>query len=225
MTAVQRQPRHMSTPRDDTDCWSHHATLREHYKMVELDLKLLKIHTKKLCRGRAARTLDRASQPRPYDRGPWRPHSIFAVNLEVARAKRGVDAPDDAIFYLCGPGRLLDAVTGIAAELNVDCSRIRFERFEAKTNAGARPVQVELKRSGVQIEVPADKSILDAVLEAGIDAPFSCKTGACKTCAVKVLDGEAEHHDEALSTFEREQQGLMCPCVSRATSDRLTLDL
>jgi len=134
-------------------------------------------------------------------------------------------APEDSVFYLCGPGRLLDAVTDVARNLGISCSRIRFERFEATIAADARPVQVELRRSGLQLHVPADQSILDAVLEAGVDAAYSCKLGDCRTCAVKVLEGEAEHADNSLSPQEREQEGLMCPCVSRASGDRLVLDL
>ncbi|TDJ40749.1 MAG: 2Fe-2S iron-sulfur cluster binding domain-containing protein [Gammaproteobacteria bacterium] len=53
----------------------------------------------------------------------------------------------------------------------------------------------------------------------------SCKAGNCKSCAVKVLSGEPDHRDSALSTLEREEQRLMCPCVSRATGDHLVLDI
>ncbi len=134
-------------------------------------------------------------------------------------------APDNAIVYVCGPGRLIDAVVDVAAKLNFDPDRIRFERFGATINLDARPIQVELRRSGKQIEVAADRSILDAMLEAGVDSPYSCKAGNCKSCAVELLDGEAEHRDSALSTTEREDYRLFCPCVSRARGDYLALDI
>ncbi len=134
-------------------------------------------------------------------------------------------APDDAVFYVCGPGRLINAVTRVASALNIDLDRIRFERFAAMINPGSRPIQVELCRSGKQLQVAADQSILDAMLEAGVDAPFSCRAGNCKSCAVKVLAGEPEHRDSALSVVEREDGHMMCPCVSRATSDHLALDI
>jgi ferredoxin len=134
-------------------------------------------------------------------------------------------APVDANFYLCGPGRLLDALAETAARLRIAPERLHFERFEAVLNPDARPVQVELARSGIQLLVAADQSILDAVLEAGVETPYSCKLGDCRTCAVKVLEGEAEHRDNSLSDDEREQQKLMCPCVSRARGDKLVLEL
>jgi hypothetical protein len=132
---------------------------------------------------------------------------------------------DNAIIYVCGPGRLIDAVVDTARDLDIDPDRIRFERFGAAINLDARPVRVELRRSGKQIEVSADQSILDAMLDAGVDSPYSCKAGNCKSCAVQVLDGEAEHRDSALSTTERDDYQLFCPCVSRARGDHLALDI
>ena len=134
-------------------------------------------------------------------------------------------ASRDAIFYICGPSRLIDAVTDAAKALAIDEERIRFERFTVDVDLNAQPIQLELRRSGKQIEVDADQTILDAMLDAGIDAPYSCRAGNCKTCAVKVLDGEPEHRDSALSEVEREQLQLMCPCISRAKTGHLVLDI
>ena len=63
------------------------------------------------------------------------------------------------------------------------------------------------------------------MLDAGIEAPYSCRSGSCRTCTVKLLDGEPDHRDSALSEAEREQDRLFCPCVSRAQGDSLVLDL
>jgi hypothetical protein len=134
-------------------------------------------------------------------------------------------APANAIFYICGPTRLIDAVGTAASELNIDTHRIRFERFSAAVITDSKPIQIELRRSGKQIDVAADQSILDAMLEAGIEAPYSCRSGSCKTCAVKLLDGEPDHRDSALSEAEREQSRLFCPCVSRAQGANLVLDI
>lgn len=134
-------------------------------------------------------------------------------------------APEKSVIYVCGPGRLIDAVVDAARALNIASERIHFERFSTEHPVNDSPVTVELVRSKLTIEVGADKSILDAMLEAGIDAPFSCGTGNCKTCAVKVLAGDPEHRDSALTDLEREQSQLMCPCISRATSEKLILDI
>ena len=135
------------------------------------------------------------------------------------------DAPSDAVFYACGPNRLIDAINQAAVNLGIESDRICFERFTGDLDEEARPIEVELKRTGIAIQISPQQSILEGMLDAGVDAPFACRTGNCRTCIVKVLDGEADHRDSALSTFEREQEQLMCPCVSRARTDKLVLDL
>ena len=134
-------------------------------------------------------------------------------------------APDGAVFYVCGPDRLIRDVYQAASDLNIDFEQIRSERFSAVVDPGAQPLLIDLRRSGKQLQVAADQSILDAMLEAGVDAPFSCNAGVCKTCAVKVLEGVPDHRDFALSEAEREEYSLMCPCVSRAAGDHLVLDV
>jgi ferredoxin-NADP reductase/predicted pyridoxine 5'-phosphate oxidase superfamily flavin-nucleotide-binding protein len=135
------------------------------------------------------------------------------------------DAPRDAVFYVCGPSRLVDGVQREAARHGIDSERVRVERFAADPPAENRPLTIKLARSGQTLRVAPQESILDAVEAAGIEAPQSCRTGQCGTCAVKVLAGEPEHRDVALNAKERERAGLMCICVSRAKGESLTLDL
>lgn len=134
-------------------------------------------------------------------------------------------ASNNTLFYVCGPNRLVDAVYKTVDDLNLDSKRIHVERFSATSDPGAKPIQLELRRSGKTLEVDSDQSILDAVLESGINAPFSCRTGICKTCVVKVLGGEPDHKDAVLSETERNEGRLICPCVSRSLSENLILDL
>lgn len=135
-------------------------------------------------------------------------------------------APADAVFYCCGPARLIDAARTAAGTVGVAEGRVRYERFvPAPPATDDRPVQVRLARTGKDIEVPATQSILDAVRAAGIDAPFACRTGTCRTCAVKVISGVPDHRDSALADTDRAVGRLMCICVSRARSPELVLDL
>lgn len=131
-------------------------------------------------------------------------------------------SPADAVFYLCGPNRLIESVTAAAQLQNKE---VRLERFSALTAATDQPVIVELKRSKQLIQVEAGQSILAAVRTAGVDALYDCGVGNCGSCAVKVLDGVPDHRDSVLTQAEKERSGLMCICVSRARSERLVLDL
>lgn len=134
-------------------------------------------------------------------------------------------SPDNAEIYVCGPGRLIDAVVKTANELNINSERIHFERFTTVHDVNDRPITVELNRSKTILQVNADQSILDAMLDAGVAAPYSCRTGQCKSCVVKVLAGEPEHRDSVLTEGERQDSQLMCSCVSRAVGEKLMLDI
>ena len=138
---------------------------------------------------------------------------------------RMLRAPDAARHvYVCGPKPLLDAVRLLASELGWPEHHVHFEVFGAVAQAGDQPLTVMLQQSGRTLQVPARQSILDAMIEAGLDPIFDCKRGECGTCAVKVLSGTPDHRDYALSNSDREDDRLMCTCVSRCTSTTLTLD-
>jgi ferredoxin-NADP reductase len=135
-------------------------------------------------------------------------------------------AAAEAVFYVCGPARLIDAVRDAARVVGLADERVRFERFvPAPSAVSNQAVTVTLKRSGKRIAVPPEQSILDAVEAAGVPTTSGCRGGTCGTCRVKVLDGEPEHRDAALSAAERGPARLMCICVSRAKSAELALDL
>lgn len=131
----------------------------------------------------------------------------------------------DAVIYTCGPASLLEAVLHQARELQIDEERLRFERFVAGPDENARPVIINLINSGASIAVADNETILDAMLKAGVDIPYSCKVGVCGTCAVKVLKGSADHRDAVLNDSDKNERKLMCPCVSRAETENLDLML
>jgi len=127
--------------------------------------------------------------------------------------------------YVCGPRALIDATLSEAARLGWPRSHVHFELFAAPAATAAdRSVTVRLARSGLQLDVPAGTSLLDALIAAGRDPLFDCRRGECGMCAVRMLDGEAEHRDYALSD-EEHAEGMVCLCVSRARSQSITLDL
>jgi len=138
-------------------------------------------------------------------------------------------SPADAHFYFCGPKKMIDELLSIAQQHGIATNRLHFERFSNPVGnetggPGYKPFTVKLNRSQKQITVSAEESILDAVLAQGINVPFSCKTGACKTCMVPVVKGNVIHNDECLTKAEKSNK-LMCLCVSRAAQETLELDL
>ncbi len=134
-----------------------------------------------------------------------------------------VAANPGAEVYCCGPESLMNALAEI-----VPSERMHLERFIAVDRAGeaeARPVQLILRKSKLEFEVPAEQSILSALEERGLPVLGSCRTGICGTCEVRVLDGTPEHFDSILDDAEKDKLGVMYPCVSRASTPTLTLNL
>ncbi len=85
--------------------------------------------------------------------------------------------------------------------------------------------EVQLGRGGRIIAVPADKSVLHALQDAGVDLPCSCEQGICGTCLTRVLEGTPDHRDQFLMPEEQAANDQFTPCCSRSKSPRLVLDL
>ncbi|WP_221357503.1 PDR/VanB family oxidoreductase [Streptomyces beigongshangae] len=134
----------------------------------------------------------------------------------------------DTLVYCCGPGPLLDAVEERCA--GWPAGSLHVERFQPKPpevqeTDGDTEFEVVLRRSGRTLTVPADASVLDTVLDAGVDVLYSCTEGTCGTCETDVLEGVPDHRDSVLAEDERETADTMFICVSRCRGKRLVLDL
>ena len=144
--------------------------------------------------------------------------------FDLAGLMRGLGA--DEPLYLCGPTPLIEAAITLAAELGWAPSRLHFEVFApAAPKACDGAFEVELRATGQTLTVPADRTILDAMIEAGLDPLYDCKRGDCGICQATVLEGLPDHRDFILSESEREAGGLIQICVSRSKTPRLVLDL
>ncbi len=129
-------------------------------------------------------------------------------------------------LYVCGPGPLLEATRRIASEIGWPDESIHFEYFKnTKIISHESSFEIELARSALTLSVPAGKTILQVLRDNGIVIPSSCEQGACGTCIVKVLDGQPEHQDVYLSDSEKKRGDRILTCVSRALSNRITLDV
>jgi vanillate O-demethylase ferredoxin subunit len=84
---------------------------------------------------------------------------------------------------------------------------------------------VELAATGRAVLVPAGESILEALLDAGVDVPFSCMEGICGSCRTTVLDGVPRHRDSVLTAAERAAGDSILVCCSGAEGGRIVLDL
>lgn len=134
------------------------------------------------------------------------------------------DAAPGTHLYCCGPTPMLAAFEQAVAK-RPDC--VGHVEYFANTQAAATGggYDVVLARAQKTVAVTEGKSLLDALLEAGIEAPYSCHEGVCGTCETRVLEGEPDHRDLVLSRAEQESGKVMMICVSGCKGKRLVLDL
>ncbi|MCX5465340.1 PDR/VanB family oxidoreductase [Alcaligenes parafaecalis] len=145
-----------------------------------------------------------------------------APQLQTLLAGRGPDAH----YYCCGPAPMLAAFEAACHALGYE--NVHIERFAAvpvSQDVVDDAFELRLAKSDKTIHVPAGKSILDALLDAGISIEHSCKDGVCGSCETRILEGEADHRDGVLSEKERAAGRSLMVCVSRCKRGPLVLDI
>ena len=129
-------------------------------------------------------------------------------------------------LYTCGPTALMLAVE--AAQHGRPPENVHFEWFVPKAPTAPQrdaAFTVKLARSGLSLEVPPDRSILQVLEAHGVQVVSSCREGTCGSCEVRVLAGTPEHRDSVLSAAEKASNSTLLVCVSRALSGTLELDI
>jgi vanillate O-demethylase ferredoxin subunit len=174
----------------------------------------------------AAAFLDRMAEARWADRthlhcddGP--PAQRLDLAALVARPSAGTH------LYVCGPSGYMDAVLGAARGAAWPEDHLHCEYFApVEAPAGAnRAFELHLARSGRVLTVPADRSVAEVLIAAGVDLEVSCEQGVCGACLTRVVEGVPEHRDMLLTAAERAANDQFTPCCSRALSPRLVVDL
>jgi ferredoxin-NADP reductase len=137
------------------------------------------------------------------------------------------DRTPGARLSCCGPEGMVAAVQATAAEHGWPDDAVHFERFAPTVHEHGpdRPVTVVAARSGREVLIEQDESLLDGLVRAGVGMASSCRSGVCGACQVTVIEGDPDHRDDILSAAQREEGAVMMPCVSRAHGERIVLDV
>jgi vanillate O-demethylase ferredoxin subunit len=134
------------------------------------------------------------------------------------------DAPPGSHLYCCGPAGMIDDF--VAATAGLPPQRVHLERFAASHAASTGGgYEVVLARSGRTVAVASGRTLLDTLLDAGVDIQYSCSQGICGTCCTPVLEGCPDHRDDYLTAEEKAANRSMVVCCSGSRTARLVLDL
>lgn len=126
-------------------------------------------------------------------------------------------------LYCCGPSPMVDAFQRAAGSARPEL--VHVERFRSADSSPLGGFSVVLARSGLTIDVPRGKTVLDALLDNGFDPPHACTAGVCGACEVAVLQGVPDHRDTVLSAERRKTNAAMMICCSGSRSKQLVIDL
>ncbi|AYF74059.1 ferredoxin--NADP reductase [Nocardia yunnanensis] len=140
--------------------------------------------------------------------------------------------------FVCGPGPFMDAVTAAMADLGADRKRVHSEKFVSlagnpfETGTAATPVvddadtavaRVELDGENHQLAWPRQQTLLDTLLAQGLDAPYSCKEGACSACVCRVVSGEVSMRRNEILEEADIADGYVLACQAIPVTDDVTV--
>lgn len=133
---------------------------------------------------------------------------------------------NDTQIYICGPKGMIEAAKNAAITAKLPKQNVHIELFTAPdAKSDDVPFEVEIHNTGDVYTVPAGRTIIDVLEEAGIDVMFDCQRGDCGICQTNVISGIPDHRDVVLSESDKTAGKIMQICVSRAKSARLVLDI
>ena len=139
--------------------------------------------------------------------------------------------------FVCGPHAMNDEVEGALLAAGLARDAVHVERFGIPPAIAAQPVpvsapgdatraRIRIVRDGLAREIafqPGDASILAAAARAGLDVPYSCKSGVCATCRAKLVEGRVRmDRNFALEAADLEA-GFVLACQSHPLTDRVVL--
>jgi ring-1,2-phenylacetyl-CoA epoxidase subunit PaaE len=154
--------------------------------------------------------------------------------LSLIETYGGVNADE---YFICGPGAMMENVKTNLETLKVESGKIHIEYFNAVIDAvnkaenntiGANvKSNVTVLQYGIETNFELQTggiSLLDAAIEAGVDAPFSCKGAVCCTCRAKVLEGKVKMDANFALTDAEVEEGFILTCQAHPLTEKVVID-
>lgn len=141
--------------------------------------------------------------------------------------------------FLCGPKPFMEGVHQALAEIGVPRNRTHAEIFNSLAGdpfadqapieisdeeaADAATVEVELDGEVHELKWPRKQTLVDIMLDKGLDVPYSCQEGECGSCACTVLEGKVEMDNAEILDPEDIENGYILGCQAHPVTDRLRI--
>lgn len=140
--------------------------------------------------------------------------------------------------FICGPAPFMEVVKEALAEAGVTRENIHLEVFQSLTGDPFAEVPVEdVPEEGESAEAqvtldgevhtlrwPKGRNLVEVMLAAGLDVPFSCREGNCGSCAATVVEGEVDLGNAAILEEEDIADGLFLACQACPRSQKLRVE-
>ena len=150
---------------------------------------------------------------------------LHSGSAAIDFAKEIAVLPMGAQLYTCGPVPMLEALKRAWSKAGRPLPDLRFETFGSSGRLPTQAFRLQVPRHGIDLMVPSDTTLLEALEGAGVPTISDCRRGECGLCAMDVVSvqGEIDHRDVFLSAHEKAACQRICVCVSRAVGG-VTLD-
>lgn len=142
----------------------------------------------------------------------------------------------DNEFFVCGPTVMMENVKAVLTALKIESKKIHIEYFSAATplintikeeNNSSTKSKVTVIYDDVETNFELDsigKSVLDAAIDAGVDAPYSCKGAVCCTCRAKLVEGKVKMDANYALTEEEVEAGFILTCQAHPLTGNVIIN-
>lgn len=140
-------------------------------------------------------------------------------------------------YFICGPGAMMENIKQALESLSIAKEKIHIEYFSAVVDAVAKAEgavtgasvnsEITVIQYGFETQMKLNTdglTILDAAIEAGVDAPFSCKGAVCCTCRAKVLEGKVKMDANFALTEAEVEDGFILTCQAHPLTEKVVID-
>ena len=190
----------------------------------------------------ASENTDRVKILNVYDTPKTQVSDLQKGLLSVDRVKAivenygGVNADE---YFICGPGPMMENIKQALEGLKIVKEKVHIEYFSAVADAVAKAEntgaivgadvnsEVTVIQYGIETTMKlhtAGLTILDAAIDAGVDAPFSCKGAVCCTCRAKVIEGKAKMDANFALTDAEVEDGFILTCQAHPLTEKVVVD-